>query len=328
MNVSRLMEDLVSSIQSQPDKVQQNYFDSSLALTCNLITNAIAGDLSDQNLIVFLDHDFIKLLLSKRFEVSSMGRNIPVLAQGLYSLRANRSSENNGEVINQCLLDFYRAALPIGEWDNLLVDSDKENFTAENLIRKIRPDLTEIVFEEPERLAWLIKNGFQELPLYRSKLRHYFSNALGYKNFQLQSGNIGYFFHQISSSTPPMAQDLFFDEMDFKRWICVKGAVLIYKRKPFESRLHDTRWLRKSTTLAIRKSMMGKSEKATISLGCLDGIGDFTITVHSTSLNQNEILTFQNVSAILCDLKIQRWVDTVRISIESSGSYVAELEFS
>lgn len=327
MNVHGLMEDLLSSIQSQPEKARENYFDSSLALACNLITNTIAGDLSDQNLIAFLDQEFLQILLRKRFERCSVGYDIPLLLQGLHSLRTNSSSEVSGTIISQCLLDFYRGAFPLGTWDDLLTDGDTRDLTAQNLVARLRPDLASIVFDEPKRMAWLIKHGFQELPLYRSKIRHYFSDALGGKNFQLQAGDIGFSFHQISSSMPPQDKDLFIHSMEFKRWICVKGAMLIYKKRAFEARIHDLRWLQKNTTLAVKSSSLGALGRLTVSLGTLGDLCDFSITVHSAAEKQ-EVVFFKNVSAVLCEFRLQKWVDIVRITIEASGNYSADLGIS
>ncbi|OIJ42131.1 hypothetical protein [Massilia timonae] len=326
MNVARLMEDLVSSLQAQPDKVRPNYFDASLTLACNLITNTNSGDLSDANLIAYLDQDFLKLLLGRRFGISPLGHDIPLLLQGLHYLRAKNSSQLHGDVINACLLDFYRAALPLGEWDDVLVeDGQPRHTTARKLLAYIRPDTRSQLHSQQDRNVWLIRHGFQELPLYRSRLRHYFAEAVGYKNFQLQSGDIGYAFQQISSSTPPKDHDLFHHDLSFKRWICIRGAMLMYKKKPFESRIHDLRWLNQSTTLALRSVYLGNEGRVSLSLAALGGTGNFKVTVHSATDDQQRIINFDNVSALLCEFRIQKWVDTVRITIESSGNYVADL---
>ena len=67
MNVARLMEDLISSLQAQPVKFRPNYFDASLTLACNLITNTNSGDLSDANLIAYLD------IVDPPFETATTG---------------------------------------------------------------------------------------------------------------------------------------------------------------------------------------------------------------------------------------------------------------
>lgn len=325
MNVARLMEDLVSSLQAQPEEVRSNYFDSSLTLACNLITNTNSGDLSDANLIAYLDQEFLKMLLGRRFGTSALGHDIPLLLQGLYYLRTKGSSQLHGDVVNACLLDFYRAALPMGDWDDLLVEDRCPHPTARRLLAYIRPDIRPQLQSEQDRNAWLIRHGFQELPLYRSRLRRYFAEATGYKDFQLQSGDIGYAFQQISSSTPPKDHDLFHHDLSFKRWICVRGAMLMYKKKPFENRIHDLRWLNQNTTLALRNVYLGNEGRVLLSLGALGGTGNFKVTIHSATDDQQRTIKFDNVSALLCEFRIQKWVDTIRISIESSGNYVADL---
>jgi hypothetical protein len=325
MNVARLMEDLLSCLQGQPDKVRANYFDASLALACNLITNTTAGDLADDNLIVSLDQEFLQVLLKRRFGVSALGHDIPLLLQGLHYLRTDGAATLDGNVINLCLLDFYRVALPLGDWDDLLVDADKRHLTAQKLVAQLRPDVGDLVLDDQQRMVWLIKHGFQELPLYRSKLRRYFSDATGNKDFQLQRGDIGYAFQQISSSIPPQDQDLFSQEIGFKRWICVNGAMLIYKKKAFDGRVHDMRWLQRRTTLALRNATLGPEGRVTLSLGALGRAADFKITVHSATEEQQKIVRFENVTALLCEFRVQKWVDTVRITIESTEDYLADL---
>jgi len=328
MNVARLMEDLVSSLQAQPEEVRSNYFDSSLTLACNLITNTNSGDLSDANLIAYLDQEFLRMLLGRRFGISPLGHDIPLLLQGLYYLRTKGSSQLQGDVVNTCLLDFYRAALPLGEWDDLLIADRRPHPTARKLLAYIRPDITPQLHSEQDRNAWLIRHGFQELPLYRSRLRRYFAEATGYKDFQLQSGDIGYAFQQISSSTPPKDHDLFHHDLSFKRWICIRGAMLMYKKKPFENRIHDLRWLNQSTTLALRNAYFGNEGRVSLSLGALGGTSNFKVTVHSATEQQQRTITFDNTSAVLYEFRVQKWVDTLRISIESSGNYVANLEIA
>lgn len=325
MNVARLMEDLMSCLQGQVGKVRANYIDSSLALACNLVTNTIAGDLADDNLIVSLDQDFLQILLTRRFGVSTLGHDIPLLLQGMYYLRTNGSPNPQGQVINACMLDYYRAALPLGDWDNLLVDTNPRHLTAQKLTAQLRPDVGDLILDDQQRMAWLIKHGFQELPLYRSRLRRYFSDATGNKGFELKSGDIGYTFQQVSSSTPPRDQDLFNQEMGFKRWICVNGAMLIFKKKAFDGRVHDMRWLQRRTTLALRNSALGAEGRVTLSLSALGRLADFTVTIHSAIEEQQKTVRFENVSAILCEFRIQKWVDTVRISIESTGDYLADV---
>jgi len=327
MNSQRLMEDIKASVIGRANVVRPNISDASTALACNLITNVLGGDLSDHSLQIFLDKKFLTFMLQLQCQPHWLGQPLPLLLHSLMYLRSTGTPEDHLSdvgLFHTCLLDMHRAALPTGVWDDVLLAG--QGGESLSLLDIVRPDVYSLSLERAQLDHWIASHGFNELPLARSSLRGKVLPPVGSQARTMTSlSRTGLLVQQISSSVVPQPEDLFFHKSEFDRWICVSGAMLIYKHTNDRRRLHDKRWLKKSTTIAIKRHQLNEANRVIISLGALSGAGNFDVTIH-TGMGQEIVHSFKQVESLTCELHIQKWVDATRITIDTASNYAAQLE--
>jgi hypothetical protein len=329
MDSSRLIQDIQDSFLYQ--EIQTNICGSSLALVGNTITNCLDGDLSDSNLVVFLDKIFLQHLLNESISIADIHGKIPALCYGLLCLRSWGKIEElirhgGGDFSVSVVLDLYRAALPIGKWDDFLLESafTRELLTKSSYLDIVRPDTINLGFDKDTINNWIMANGFFELPMYRSSLRKKITEKNN--SFRSDSANkMSYFFQEISNSTPPREDDLFFNGVEFQRWISIHHSVIIYKDEASKL-VCNKRWLKDSCTIALRGFSLGVERSFLLSIAPIGKLGCFTLILSGADNGKDKIQYFENVKGILCEIFFHNWVDTLRLTIETQCNYVANLD--
>ncbi len=334
MDTQRLIQDITDCV-SNTEFSPQNRLDASLVLVSNLITNTLSGDFSESNLDIFLDRRFLILLSKKKIRAKLYGAFDSLFSYGFFLLLNQRElrafpEPEESHILRAVLLESYRLALPVGEWDDFPIQSwnsltvnskiEKESASSRRSILAFRPDLVEIIDNTEVLEHWFQCNGFYELPLFRTSLRK--TLVEGKTSFEaLGPAGTAYCYQELAVSVVPQENDLPIHGTKFKRWLCIPGSLIIFKDEE-TGKIKDKRWLHKETTFVVKTAIFGSILK--MSVATLGGNEPVHINIYGA--DRGKAKQFGAEGALFVEIGASKWVENIRITISCNAPYVVNLD--